>query len=832
MKSFTNYKCYFVMVLLSFLFRTNQAQYTTLQGKQFYDGQGQTFYPVICNYEMRFSCNNCNCGGGYNGSNCDTTDYELQPHYKYGLDGTYEHTFRKGIDKIKADFVKMKQMGFNTVRVMTLYFNENKHFKLDSLKNEIPDETGGRVICVKFNDAYNDGEVTWWGHYFKIDTPYTTNYNLQKIYLPKIKQLLDTAASVGINVIFVTGGQYISACGDVSKKYEYLANVYHEIQANDYAKYLKVLVNGLKNKTALMAYDLYNEAEWNTGAWDPEYGSFSPQSTGIKTEVCQFVSMWYDTIKATDTHHLVTMANGDIGGVHNYDPAILKLDFNCHHIYPFFFTQGFNSYNRQKSMDAFNAQLYWVHNVSPLPWVLGETGGIAWTPKGQDAFAQDTDNSLYSYTAHPYLVGTNLSQPPYGNVWGSFEDQDTFARWSQQAVLNFGGSGYAWWEFQDEGKKRPYGDTVPPLGGFFGLLKPGNPAGASPPYVYDTTLDKLLVKGAFSSNTPTTPNAPATMPFNYYNPYQGQYYKFSGRVVDQNGHPIKDAVVKGMNYLKHSKPKELWHSNDYLQFQLPRESAFNIFTFTREDGTFDLISPVARPFDSILHYPYNYGRFDGIDISAPASNIYWWSDSAGTLGKPIDTLIALYRQSGIFDDTVKNVTVAAPNSQTYTARHILVTQNIVVDSGATADFHASTEVVLLPGFEAKKGSNVQVYLAPVNFNCGTLVDGSGYHYKTDGSEAEKEVIPAEKSIEVHYSLDAPTIRLLPNPANNTVYLETDKSGSCTVEISTMTGSKIYSIAFYFSKKATLDVSSFAIGAYTVVVKMNTQTETFKLIINR
>lgn len=166
----------------------------------------------------------------------------------------------------------------------------------------------------------------------------------------------------------------------------------------------------------------------------------------------------------------------------------------------------------------------------------------------------------------------------------------------------------------------------------------------------------------------------------------------------------------------------------------------------------------------------------------------------------------------------------------FTARHILYTKDVTIDSNATADFHATTEVMLLPGFDSKRGSNTIAYIAPVDFDCGALHDGTKY-FKTDEAEEQHEETPLYKSIDVHYSLGASSIRLVPNPAANTVYLETDESGSCTVEITDMAGSKVYNSKFYLAKQASIDVSAFAVGTYNVLVSMNKRTETFKLIIN-
>lgn len=829
MKATLFYKSIVVGIILIGSIINVHAQYIKLRGKQFVNQNDSVFYPVICNYELRLACNICNCGNG--GSNCDSSDYELHPTYEYGSNLSFEHPFRNGIDKIKADFIKMKQMGFNTVRIMTMQNFINAHWIFDTtVKAVVPNENGSRVVCIKYGDAYNDGKG-WWGHWLMVDTPYSTNSNFQKIYLPKIKQLLDTASSVGINVIFVVGRGYVSACANVPE-------VKDQAQADYYKNYLVALAKNLKTKNNLLAYDLYNEPEF-TGEWNPpdSWGRFA---TKQKYKICKFVAMWYDSMKTADPNHLITIGNGNTSGIFNYDPAIMKLDFNSHHDYAYWYWKSYNNYDKTIAINAMNSVLHWYNRVNPHPWILGETAATAWTAKGQDVYAQHGDAYNYSYTAYPNFVGVNLSKPPYGNVWGNYDDQDTFARWSQQTVLNNSGSGYAWWMFQDLNLHFPLQDTLPPLDVSFGLLKPGNPSGSAPNYTYTTSIDKPVVANAFSGNTPTKATTQAALPFNYYNPFQGQYYTYSGTVKDQNGQPIKDALILGSNNWHHSKPKKFWWQNSSDLYKMPYKDAFEVFTFSREDGTFDLKAPLVRPADSAKTptnngYWYDYGKFDAIFVSAPGASTYGWADESTTPREQSDKLatlpatIVLHRTADSYDRLVQNTIVLMNSNKTYTARHELTAKAVGIDSLGVADLHATNRVKLQASFIAKRGSRLKAYIAPVACNCEALKDNNGNAFKKGEGDADT-VVPNPQAIALHYQLKAPAMALYPNPCDTKATLAIGEPGQCELEIADANGKTVYSTAFYNSGKAEITTSGYASGIYTAKVSLGSRQETIKFIV--
>ncbi len=817
------------------------AQYITLNGNRFHDQTGEPFYPVICNYGVRLSCQNCNTGSLISGFsegriNCNPADYTLHPNHYYGSTMEFEEPFNKGLEKIKADLIKIKQMGFNTIRTM-IEFHENKHFKMVG-GSVVPDEPGGRVICLKYGNAKNDAS-SWWGSFFRIMPPYDADDNLQDIMLPAIHDFLDVAAEAELHVILVTGGSYISASGDAS--YNRDAPVENLAQAEDYRDYLEVLTDNLKNRPELLAYDLFNEMAYGVKKWNPDDPIISdrtwgPFTTNKKEEICNFTAMWYDAIKAVDPNHIVSLSSGNIFAVRNYDPAIMKVDLHDYHEYPYNHPQGFelwgNFYTsaqiRERWLSRYETMFYWMKNNNPMPWILGETAASAWTEEGNDIFGQDDSDTDPAYTSD--FVGMNFSQPPFS--YGSYEDQIDFARQTQQMVLNHSGSGYGWWEFMWDEKSPPFNNANAFSDQYIGLLDKGDPAALGGGYVYDNSLDRPII-AAFDTDPITKPQ-PGTgnMPANYYNPFGGDStinYFITGTVIDQDNNPIKDAILNARNN---------WGDN-----VVPDEYKFDIHTFSRENGNFSLTAPIGHFFNTEdINDPdrYDYSKFIIVYFNAPAARnsneneknkVEYWNipDIGGNINA---NLTKLQRMTGVFDKTVVDEVINNGNSLfEASARNVLKVKNTLVEATGIADFHASQAVVVEDYFITTEGSYVDIYIAPVDFNC---VDFPDPVYKTDEtniSPVEEQTLPA-KSFEVRYTLLQSSMRLMPNPATDVVFIESEMKEDCYLTITDMNGKQVFSDNFNLPTKYEINVSAFAPGNYLVKAITESQTETFKLFISK
>lgn len=86
--------------------------FVTLQGRQFYDHQGNPFYPVVVNYGVNLPHIN-------DGNTNTLSNFEIAPDGSIGGTNGYDHpAFDKGADRILVDFLKIKSMGFNAVRLL------------------------------------------------------------------------------------------------------------------------------------------------------------------------------------------------------------------------------------------------------------------------------------------------------------------------------------------------------------------------------------------------------------------------------------------------------------------------------------------------------------------------------------------------------------------------------------------------------------------------------------------------------------------------------------------------------------------------------------------
>ncbi len=827
----------------------SHAQYVTLKEKQFYDQSGQPFYPVICNYWVHMNTDYprndqtspLRQSKGYC-TNCAVSHFEIQPECRYGSTRNFEASFTNGDEVIRADLTKMVEMGFNTVRVFGFQFELHDHNDCNSPYVNDRFNSGGRYICRQYTVPNDVDAYFWWGEPLRAQWPYTNDPVLQNIVLPKIHQFLDIAGSVGIKVILLTGGGAISssdgsvpATGPISTTNKAPCvrpdqEASRAAQVNEFKEYHEALAFALKNRTEIMAYDLFNEQGFGT-AFYTEINGMSYYLERIDTrkqKICENTTLWYDAIKAVDPNHLITIANTDIRDVFNFDAAMMKLDFNSFHIYPNWETRAFENYNKTLAMNRLRAEFYWINNTSPIPWVLGETGAAAWTAAGQDVFGQDSNQALPSYTTTH--VNENLSTMPL--IWGNFDEQTAFAQQSQSLVINYGGNGYAWWSFQDAAEAS--GFDIPgndPNYHWVNLLENGDPAWVNNNHYEYTTavnndIEKPLVNSAFTANTVYTKNAPADQPADYYNAWSGQYYTIHGYVYDNYGYPIKDAVVHGSNRWAHEAIRE--ENIEDFQLQFNELFGFDVYTFTNADGYYQLKAPVTG---SVPPLRYDYTKFDFIRTSAPGASVAEWYPTYPANGANYTysnqvLQFNIERQQGIYDKGVANITINSGENETYAARHKLITQDVLAYAGGSGDFYAGVEVEVKPGFDAREGSEVFLHTAMVKPECNLSPS-----HKTDETYRMKKAQTRQKQIDAHYNLPASEVRfaLMPNPANDYISIATSLPVLGTVSIYYVDGSVATPPTSLTGLSTSMPIGHLPAGCYEVRIKSDTETKSFKLI---
>jgi len=561
---------------------------------------------------------------------------------------------------------------------------------------------------------------------------------------------------------------------------------------NDLFEAISAHIATASNNDALFAYDLINE---------PCY-SVSPMKT--KEDACNMINTWYSTINANDPDHLVTIGSCGYEDVTSFDPAILKLDFLSLHFYPDF--QEYENRSlpsvQQTAITRSLNKVYWTQQNSALPFIIGETGFTA-------------SINYPDYATQIIPLGFN----------GSITDQATYALQTLNATCNCGSSGYSWWSYQDVS----YSDPGPSFGGnFFGLLERN--------HAPESSAEKQPTVNNFRNYTPgITGSCPvdysSTYNINklYYNPYQhpsNPTKTITGTITDQNSTPIpiKDAYLLAWTDLGWTfdptppNPQFIWHSDLH-------------YTFSDNNGYFEVIPYANILYPAIDIYPAGTGNIVNITMSAAGAeriNYGWCCNN-------ITSNISCTLNKVNYDVSINNHTVSNGTSENFQAKNTLTTSNIVIQSGATAEFKATNEIHLLPGFDAESGSDVHIYCTPVFLDCSNYssfqMQRQANPYVTQSVETEitKEIEVNFKKINIENSLS-----VFPNP--NSGIFTVELTGGDTIE-------KIHSITILDmmnriiethainEKTYKLDLSSQPKGIYIIKVNDSSKTYNQKIIIH-
>jgi len=360
-----------------------------------------------------------------------------------------------------------------------------------------------RLTGFTSTDAFNKGFHTW----SKIDISNSVrgNENIQKGFIPLVKKVLRAAESCGIRVMLL-----LSA-----------VETQPENQNNFYAK----VAEGLKGEKALLAYDLYNEPIYF------DRGEYT------KKETKAFVESYNKSIKDNAPEHLTTIGLTHYKIVYEWDPELMDVDFLSFHLYPY--------WSKNLSLlERFDSKLYWVSKNISKPWIVGETG-----------------------------LNTVEGCDPMNLASGTIEDQRYFMSYSLNKFRSSGASGYSWWSYQDT-REKLRGDC--PQSSCYGLVdrKKGS--------TYKNSAGEEIAGGIkhdpsqlpfakFVNDSPYRNELWDAMPMppeeDYYNiDYMPAHENAIGKVIDENGDPVENAIVMLYNTVSKSKYS----------------------TFTRPDGSFDM----------------------------------------------------------------------------------------------------------------------------------------------------------------------------------------------------------------------------------------------------
>jgi len=748
MRNIKNYlPRYLIFGLLIYLSMNSvQAQYITLQGRQFKNG-AQDFYPVVCNYNFMMT---------YNVTNPGNSDYYISRINGYGPgygtplpNADFECSNQAtAYSEIIADFKKIDSIGFNTVRVVGIgprkkdkYYVGVNGFVDTAFKNIHP------LYIVPSGIQYNP--------------PYSSSSTVQNVLFPFLDLILQAADSCHLKVILLTGG------GDVTNTAS---------DAYDYAAFLKETANHLKNKTALLAYDLYNEPAYN-------------QVPRKKDSVCTFTKLWYDTIKRVDPNHLITIGGVGPADAWNWDPAVMKLDFYSVHMYPY--TRSYEHYKPDSAFDRWKGTILWTRNNCPTPWIIGETGFSAY----DDYYYWDNGQWLPHYVAPPLTFGTLLQQK-------------TFADSSLQFVRSCGGSGYSWWIFQENWWTANIEDGL-------GLFRHGNVSNPATKKPVADVFDTIPSPQAWS------------YPDNYLDPNNwdhlcpppcfGWYMKVHGTITASgNSSPITDAIVGAWTW--------------YNTYQGGPHIPSGTTTFSDYAGNYS-INP---------QYPYSYrSGYRFLGITASGADAHWPSDTIPQPPWIYNDALNYFPFSYDLAVNNETVTAGnSRNFQGFSTLSVntLSGSTVTVDSNAVSEFTARDGVTINGTFTAALGSDVYIYCKATFPECN---DYSGFKImhvnNSTTDEAQSENTENEKQMDVNFIPVSKYafLDVYPNPGNGifTLNLRTNKEDNpiMQVNIFDITGSCIFN-GTITNSFTNLDLSFLSKGIYYLHATTKDDSFNQKLII--
>jgi hypothetical protein len=179
------------------------------------------------------------------------------------------------------------------------------------------------------------------------------------------------------------------------------------------------------------------------------------------------------------------------------------------------------------------------------------------------------------------------------------------------------------------------------------------------------------------------------------------------------------------------------------------------------------------------------------------------------------------------DLIIQNDTVANTESDCFGATNTIVAAGnnttVVFESGSTADLIAGTSVTLLPGFHAKSGSNVHIYISPAGPFCEAQLTALNQPIVYKSIEIDRK----ENTIDVFEKL----LKVYPNPNNGRFTISTQNFNSnIDVMVFNLSGKMIHYINGLNGNNAAIEISNSTPGFYYVRVSDGETVKTAKIII--
>lgn len=684
------------------------AQFVTLEGRMFML-DGQEFYPRVMNYGVDFACNVNGGASNLYGAAASAYDYSVPGDLECSDAGSCAEKLRRHFDKLTA-------MNFNTIRLLC---------------GAVTIVSGGRKfgLTVRYNNPAWGGDTLY---DLLLSSP-DFNDAISTAFFAGVRNVLDLAQEKNLKVILL--GADNKGGGDWTPGDDWDA-------VHRYSDFLKRLAQELHDHPALLAYDLWNEPRWthiNDGI------GFNQWS---KPSVCAITSEWYDAIREYDSNHLVTLGTSGWDDLWHWDPNVMKLDFASLHVYPEQYNVDGYSYTHM--LNRVRAQIYWHGAAIPMPFIIGETSFSA-EDSNDDNFDDPFNHHLVDDPAHDY--------PPWRD--GPESQQSAYASQTMTATRAYLGSGYSWWDFQNN---RAYNLTPPtdPMdlaawrgnykGNFYGALKYGD-ENANPPIPWE---DKLVV-GTFS--TYSLPSAPSSLPTPPADYHRG---KFNGslssgsvlgtvNLIDQDGQGIPHAV--GWTKLTYSNASNNpvheivtnQISNDQGLLNIHRGPVFNGWYVSKYEMRVHVPGGATSP-GGATDQSYQSWLQLGSTLPLARSKLNFTAEASG-ITVPIGQSYDLKAWSTLF---VNDVTYEGNGSQ-----------------GASGDLRARHFIHVSTEFHAARGSEIHIHPDNVFPDCGDpnmLVAEDNPH--TTHESAKRATDSAPQLVLRFKDIRACRLRVAPNPCSD------------------------------------------------------------------
>ncbi|NVN94282.1 MAG: hypothetical protein HXX18_03255 [Bacteroidetes bacterium] len=276
------------------------------------------------------------------------------------------------------------------------------------------------------------------------------------------------------------------------------------IENIDLEKFTERLLHKFQNNACIFAYDFFNEPLYFDNA-----DKIPDKMFREKNDAFKIVKKWKKMMTEYAPNQLFTIGFSEPIEVFEWDPSILPVDFIAFHTY--------------HPLRVPN-EIYWYSKYTNKPWMIGET-----------ALPADGDSI-------------------------SYDEQRQFMKEVYKRVIDCGGSGLAWWQFQDMiagNMEAKYTGIIDHKGST--KTKDGK----------YTILGSIKPAAKEIAGFKKYKAKPATRMANYYNMLGYNNFVLCGKIINSlNDKPIEGAVIRGWN--------ENW--------------SVGMNTFTNEKGQFTLYS--------------------------------------------------------------------------------------------------------------------------------------------------------------------------------------------------------------------------------------------------